>query len=78
MTDLAPDAGYGKKNHKLKTALIQHKALTLDGLSERLFGLLFTGLVYPQIWEDPAVDMAAMQIRPEHHIVTIGSGGCTS
>jgi S-adenosylmethionine-diacylglycerol 3-amino-3-carboxypropyl transferase len=45
-------------------------------LSERLFGLLFTGLVYPQIWEDPAVDMAAMQLRPEHHIVTIGSGGC--
>ncbi|MBP1857456.1 DUF3419 family protein [Rhizobium herbae] len=76
MTDLAPDAGYGKRNRKLKTALIQHKALTLEGLSERLFGLLFTGLVYPQIWEDPAVDMAAMQIRPEHHIVTIGSGGC--
>ena len=76
MTDLAPDAGYGKRNRKLKTALIQHKALSLEGLSERLFGLLFTGLVYPQIWEDPAVDMAAMQLRPEHHIVTIGSGGC--
>lgn len=76
MTDLAPDAGYGKRNRKLKTALIQHKALSLDGLSERLFGLLFSGLVYPQIWEDPAVDMTAMQLRPEHHIVTIGSGGC--
>lgn len=76
MTDFAPGAGYGKSNRKLKTALIQHKALTLDGLSERLFGLLFSGLVYPQIWEDPAVDMEAMQIRPEHHIVTIGSGGC--
>jgi S-adenosylmethionine-diacylglycerol 3-amino-3-carboxypropyl transferase len=76
MTDLAPDAGYGKRNRKLKTALIQHKALSLEGLSERLFGLLFSGLVYPQIWEDPAVDMAAMQLRPEHHIVTIASGGC--
>ncbi|OJF97323.1 DUF3419 family protein [Pararhizobium antarcticum] len=76
MTDLAPDAGYGKKNEKLKAALIQHKPLTAKGLSERLFGLLFSGLVYPQIWEDPAVDMAAMQIRPEHHIVTIASGGC--
>lgn len=76
MTDLAPDAGYGKKNQKLKSALLQHKALSLDGLSERIFGFLFTGLVYPQIWEDPAVDMEAMQIKPAHHIVTIASGGC--
>jgi S-adenosylmethionine-diacylglycerol 3-amino-3-carboxypropyl transferase len=76
MTDLAPNAAYGKKNAKLKTALIQHKPLTAEGLSERLFGLLFSGLVYPQIWEDPDVDMAAMQIKPEHHIVTIASGGC--
>lgn len=76
MTDLAPDAGYRKSNHKLKTALVRHAALTPAGLSERFFGLLFSGLVYPQIWEDPAVDMEAMQIRPEHHIVTIGSGGC--
>ncbi|MDO9414584.1 DUF3419 family protein [Pararhizobium sp.] len=76
MTDLAPDAGYGKKNRKLKTALLQHKPLSAAGLSERLFGLLFSGLVYPQIWEDPAVDMQAMKIEPHHRIVTIGSGGC--
>jgi S-adenosylmethionine-diacylglycerol 3-amino-3-carboxypropyl transferase len=84
MTDLAPidlapriaERHNGGKNQKLRKALIQHKPLTASGLSERLFGLLFSGLVYPQIWEDPAVDMAAMQIRPEHHIVTIGSGGC--
>jgi S-adenosylmethionine-diacylglycerol 3-amino-3-carboxypropyl transferase len=76
MTDLAPDAGYGSTKAKLKTALLQHDALSPAGLSERLFGLLFSGLVYPQIWEDPAVDMEAMQIEPHHRIVTIGSGGC--
>ncbi|WP_026617797.1 DUF3419 family protein [Ensifer aridi] len=76
MTELAPDAGLRRKNPKLKSALLQHKALSLAGLSERLFGLLFSGLVYPQIWEDPIVDMAAMQVRPGHRIVTIGSGGC--
>ncbi|MCA1404525.1 DUF3419 family protein [Ensifer sp. IC3342] len=76
MTELAPDAGFSRKNPKLKSALLQHKPLSLAGLSERLFGLLFSGLVYPQIWEDPIVDMAAMQIRPAHRIVTIGSGGC--
>ncbi|NKN36185.1 DUF3419 family protein [Agrobacterium sp. a22-2] len=75
MTDLAPDAGF-RKNHKLKSALLQHKALSKDGFSERLFGLLFSGLVYPQIWEDPDVDMAAMELGPGHRVVTIGSGGC--
>ncbi|PWE54499.1 DUF3419 domain-containing protein [Metarhizobium album] len=75
MTEFAPDAGF-RKNRKLKDALLQHKALSKAGFSERLFGLLFSGLVYPQIWEDPDVDMAAMELCPQHRIVTIGSGGC--
>src|SRR5882757_2637091 len=75
MTEFAPDAGF-RKNRKLKDALLQHKALSKAGFSERLFGLLFSGLVYPQIWEDPDVDMQAMELEPHHRIVTIGSGGC--
>ncbi|WP_027488026.1 DUF3419 family protein [Allorhizobium undicola] len=75
MTEIVPDAGFGK-NRKLKSALLQHRPLSRQGFSERLFGLLFSGLVYPQIWEDPAVDMEAMQLQPGHRIVTIGSGGC--
>ena len=75
MADLAPDAGF-RKNRKLKDALLRHKALSKEGFSERLFGLLFSGLVYPQIWEDPDVDMQAMELQPNHRIVTIGSGGC--
>jgi len=61
---------------RLKGALLQHKAFSFDGMSERLFGLLFSGLVYPQIWEDPEVDLMAMELRPEHRIATIASGGC--
>lgn len=75
MAELVPDAGF-LKNGKLKNALLQHKALSRNGLSERLFGLLFSGLVYPQIWEDPDVDMAGMELSPGHSIVCIGSGGC--
>lgn len=75
MTELVPDAGF-RKNQKLKSALLQHNALSRKGLSERLFGLLFSGLVYPQIWEDPDVDMQAMQLAAGHRVVTIGSGGC--
>ena len=65
-----------QRNGKLKDALLQHKALSAHGFSERLFGFLFSGLVYPQIWEDPAVDMDAMELSQHHAIVTIGSGGC--
>ena len=75
MAEMVPEAGF-LKNGKLKTALLQHKALSKSGLSERLFGLLFSGLVYPQIWEDPEVDMAGMELAEGHSIVTIGSGGC--
>ncbi len=75
MTDLAPDAGF-RGNDKLKDALLQHAPLSAAGLSERLFGLLFSGLVYAQIWEDPDVDMEAMDLAEGARIVTIGSGGC--
>ena len=75
MADIAQEAGF-RKNQKLKDALLQHKALSRQGFSERLFGLLFSGLVYPQIWEDPEVDMVAMELSEGHSIVTIASGGC--
>lgn len=75
MTDVASDAGF-RGNEKLKDALLQHAALSPAGLSERLFGLLFSGLVYAQIWEDPEVDMQAMDLAEGHRMVTIGSGGC--
>jgi S-adenosylmethionine-diacylglycerol 3-amino-3-carboxypropyl transferase len=75
MAEIVEDARFGK-NQKLKEALLQHAPLSKAGLSERFFGLLFSGLVYPQIWEDPDVDMAAMELASNHSIVTIGSGGC--
>ena len=39
-------------------AVHRYRPLSREGLSERLFTLAFSGLVYPQIWEDPAVDLA--------------------
>lgn len=75
MTEIAPDAGF-HQNTKLKDALLQHRPLSAAGLSERVFGLLFSGLVYAQIWEDPEIDMEAMALSEGHRIVTIGSGGC--
>ncbi|WP_139976260.1 DUF3419 family protein [Ochrobactrum sp. CGA5] len=62
----------------LKRAVTQNSAFSRAGFSERLFAWLFKGLVYPQIWEDPEVDMAALAIEPGHRIVTIASGGCNA
>ena len=60
----------------LASAVHQNKRLSANGMSERLFTWLFKGLVYPQIWEDPEIDMKALAIRPEDRIVAIASGGC--
>jgi len=47
-----------------------------EGMLERSFSRLFLGLVYPQIWEDPVVDMAALGLGPGDALVCIASGGC--
>ena len=60
----------------LDSAVHRSRALSRAGALERLFTLAFRGLVYPQIWEDPAIDMEAMALRPSDHVVVIASGGC--
>jgi len=73
---VTPVAGRRGVRRGLGRAVHRHKAASREGLTERLFTWLFTGLVYPQIWEDPEVDMAAMELTPESRVVAIASGGC--
>ena len=61
---------------QLAEAVHQNSSLTSTGILERVFSRLFHGLVYPQIWEDPDVDMAALNITGDDNIVCIASGGC--
>ncbi len=35
-------------------------------------------LVYNQCWEDPAVDQAALRLRPEDRVLVITSAGCNA
>lgn len=65
-----------RANDRLSRAVHRHERMSKEGLRERLFTLAFRGMVYPQIWEDPVVDMEALDIQPDSHIVTIASGGC--
>ena len=60
----------------LPQAVHRFKASSWEGVRERVFTLVFKGLVYPQIWEDPEVDLKALQLKPGARIVAIASGGC--
>ena len=61
---------------RLKEAVRRHRAFSREGLLERLFERLFRGLVYTQIWEDPEIDLEALALGPDCHVVAIASGGC--
>ncbi|MCT8996859.1 DUF3419 family protein [Chelativorans intermedius] len=75
MADLSADIALSSRR-RIGRAVYQNRLFSREGLSERLFALLFSGLVYPQIWEDPEVDVEAMALGPGHRVVTIASGGC--
>ena len=62
--DLLKQAVYGQKQ--------EEKASLLD----KMFAFWFQRLVYPQIWEDPRVDIDAMAPLSGLNIITITSGGC--
>jgi S-adenosylmethionine-diacylglycerol 3-amino-3-carboxypropyl transferase len=61
---------------RLQEAVRRHRTLSREGLLERLFEKLFHGLVYTQIWEDPEIDLEALALGPDCHVVAIASGGC--
>lgn len=62
----------------LLDAVQQKPIASKQGLLQKLFALWFDAFVYNQIWEDPRVDLQALQITPESRIITISSGGCNA
>ncbi len=60
----------------MKSAVHRSEAKTRRGVEERLFTLAFSGLVYPQIWEDPEVDLKALALKNGERLIAIASGGC--
>jgi S-adenosylmethionine-diacylglycerol 3-amino-3-carboxypropyl transferase len=61
---------------RLTDAVHRSKSMSREGMLERMFTAAFRGLIYPQIWEDPAIDLEALRLTPSDHVVTIASGGC--
>jgi len=64
------------KNARLAAAVHSASLFSLSGLGQRLFTWWFSGLVYPQIWEDPELDLAALELTSDKRILAIASGGC--
>jgi S-adenosylmethionine-diacylglycerol 3-amino-3-carboxypropyl transferase len=62
----------------LRTAVQNQAVATKQGLLQRLFAVWFDSFIYNQIWEDPRVDIQALQIDEKSRILTISSGGCNA
>jgi S-adenosylmethionine-diacylglycerol 3-amino-3-carboxypropyl transferase len=73
---MADDISHSFGPNLLDRAVHRHSAWSVNGVRERLFTAVFKRMVYAQIWEDPSVDLAALQIQRDSRIVTIASGGC--
>ncbi len=63
-------------SHPLTRSVVRKGAGMANKLLDHAFAFAFRGLVYAQIWEDPEVDMEALQITPDSRLIAIASGGC--
>ncbi|MFY7838392.1 MAG: DUF3419 family protein [Novosphingobium sp.] len=64
------------RSHPITRSVVRRSSGMANRMLDHAFALAFRGLVYAQIWEDPDVDMKALQIRPDSRIIAIASGGC--
>jgi len=71
-----PTLSLKKSKVLLKNAVFGHKSKA--SLKDKIFAMWFDRLVYTQIWEDPIVDMKALEIQATDHMLTIASGGCNA
>ena len=65
-----------RASSRLRDAVHRAGLWSREGVLERAFTTMFSGLVYPQIWEDPVVDLEALELGPGKRLITIASGGC--
>lgn len=59
-------------------AVSTSEVTTSKGILQRLFAFWFDAFVYNQIWEDPRVDLEALELDGSSRILTISSGGCNA
>jgi S-adenosylmethionine-diacylglycerol 3-amino-3-carboxypropyl transferase len=62
----------------LRQAVKNSNRASRKGFLQSLFSIWFDALVYNQIWEDPRVDLQALELGPDSRVITISSGGCNA
>lgn len=62
----------------LHSAVQNEKLSSKQGILQKLFAVWFDAFVYNQIWEDPRVDLQALELDPSSRVLTISSGGCNA
>ncbi len=59
-------------------AVKQKDASKKQSILQKLFAVWFDAFVYNQIWEDPRVDLQALELDENSRVLTISSGGCNA
>jgi S-adenosylmethionine-diacylglycerol 3-amino-3-carboxypropyl transferase len=59
-------------------AVKQKEVSKRQSVLQKLFAVWFDAFVYNQIWEDPRVDLEALQLDENTRVLTISSGGCNA
>ena len=62
----------------VRDAVKQKHASNKQSILQKLFAVWFDAFVYNQIWEDPRVDLEALQLDENSRVLTISSGGCNA
>jgi S-adenosylmethionine-diacylglycerol 3-amino-3-carboxypropyl transferase len=62
----------------VENAVIQSAASKKESIMQKLFAVWFDAFVYNQIWEDPRVDLEALELDSASNVLTISSGGCNA
>lgn len=78
MKDLDEPAEAAGRKDILAEAVGKGAASAGRRIQDGLFTAAFRGLVYAQIWEDPEIDLEALQLGPGKRMITIASGGCNA
>jgi S-adenosylmethionine-diacylglycerol 3-amino-3-carboxypropyl transferase len=66
------------ENQLVLEAVKQKDASKKQSILQKLFAVWFDAFVYNQIWEDPRVDLKALNLDENSRVLTISSGGCNA
>src|SRR5215203_998538 len=62
----------------VRGAVQRKEASKKQSVLQKLFAVWFDAFVYNQIWEDPRVDLQALELNRDSRVLTISSGGCNA